>query len=214
MRTFRKSVSLTLCFSGICLLVSSIVLCFAPPSHVGHFCPWRFLWLSRCQWNGLHIMTGLLFSFLLFPHVWFNRKPIWNYLKAKKRKGRFNVSLSLVLSLLVTVYVCVGTIMSYPPMKQISQGLRSIKMEDVREYGSPPYGSAGKAPIASIIMYMGWDVEVSLKVLKENQIKVSSPRQSVRDILLQNDISMGNLMDSLYNASISCSSEPLLPNLK
>jgi hypothetical protein len=79
-------------------------------------------------------------------------------------------------------------------------------MNDVREYGSPPYGTAEKAPITSIIMYMGWNVEASLKALKDNQIEITSPRQPVCDILLQNNISMGYLLDVMSTASLSCSS--------
>ncbi len=64
----KKYTSLTLAFSGMIMLVTSIILLFGPANHVSHFAPWRFWGLTRHHWGVLHLNSGILFCLAMVLH--------------------------------------------------------------------------------------------------------------------------------------------------
>ncbi len=189
----KKTTSLTLTFSGLVLLITSIVLYIGPPGHVGHFSPWRLLGLSKHYWGILHLNSGILFCLAMIIHVYLNWKPLMSYLKKRAReKIPF---LPLIASLALTGYVCVGACYEVSPMGPIMDFARKLKMAAVRQYGSPPYGTSISYPIGTIAGYMGWHVETALKRLAEHNIIIGSPGESLRDVARNNGTSIGSLLD-------------------
>ena len=194
----KKTTSLTLAFSGLILLITSIVLYVGPPGHVGHFSPWRLLGLSKHYWGVLHLNSGILFCLAMIIHVYFNWKPLISYL----RKGARNKIpyLPLVASLVLTAYVCVGACYEASPMGQIMDFARKLKMAAVRQYGSPPYGTSAAYPIGTIAAYMGWNVETALQGLAERNIVVGSPAEPLREVARNNGTKIGSLLDIMAGA--------------
>lgn len=196
----RKTVSLTLCLSGICVIVTSIVLFVGPPTHVGHFSDWRMLGLSKCQWNVLHIMTGLLFVLAIPLHIYYNWKPVIAYLKNSQRKFVL-LTRPFVISLLITAYICVGSLQNWPPMDLIINGVKTIKIAHVRKYGTPPFGPAEKAPLRSIIMYMGWDVDESINALRREGFVVDPANHTLQQAAHINNISTADVLEIMKKAA-------------
>ena len=82
----KRTTSLTLAFSGLVMLVTSIVLYLGPAGHVSHFCPWAFLGLSRHHWGVLHLNSGILFCLAMVVHTCLNWSLLLAYIK--KRASR------------------------------------------------------------------------------------------------------------------------------
>lgn len=57
----RKTVSIVLLFTGIVMIISSVVIFIAPPNHVAYFSDWELWNLKRDQWNSDHVNIGNLF---------------------------------------------------------------------------------------------------------------------------------------------------------
>ncbi len=97
---YQRFVSLTALLSFIIIFVSSGVLYFIPDRSVTSWSGWNFLGLDKQQWDNLHINLGILFLIMLVWHIYFNWKPIKNYLKVKKElkifTKEFNVALIVV----------------------------------------------------------------------------------------------------------------------
>jgi hypothetical protein len=194
--TIRSLASLILVLSGIVVIVTSIVLLTGPPTHVAQFSDWKLVGLTKCQWNAVHVMTGLLFLVVSIVHVFLNWKPILSYLKCSGwRYSRF--SAPVFVSFLITMYVGVGALIGLPPMRQIINWLRITKVEYVRLYGVPPYGPAEKASIKDLSSYMGWDLGQCVENMKESSLKVGSADQSVRDIAENNGIPVGMVIEHM-----------------
>jgi len=188
----KQTTSLTLAFSGLVMLVTSVVLYFGPAGQVGHFCPWSFMGLSRHHWGALHLNSGLLFCLAMGLHVYLNWRLLLGYLK-RRRPGYPAVPLAVSLSL--TLYVCVGGYYELPPMEQFLGVARACRMASMEKYGSPPYGTAAGYPAAHIARYMGWDSGKSIEQLIRNRITIQSPNQSLADLARQNGTSIGRLLD-------------------
>jgi hypothetical protein len=170
------------------------MLYVGPPAHVGHFSDWRLLGLSRCQWNALHLTIGFLFILAMLLHAYYNWRPILNYIKNTKR--RFHpFSKPFILSLIITLYISIGTILNWPPMKQILDYSKTVKIAHVRYYGTPPFGPAEDASIEEIVMYMGWDIETSINALRKEKLQINSSKETLKQIANDNGVSLGTIIE-------------------
>ncbi|WP_448874759.1 DUF4405 domain-containing protein [Desulfobulbus propionicus] len=190
----RQTTSLILVFSGLVLLVTSLVLYLGPAGQVGHFSPWSFWGLGRHHWGVLHLNAGLLFCIAMLLHTALNWKALVRYVQ--RLQPHWSLS-PLLLSITLTIYVCLGGSYDLPPMKQCIDIARSCRLDSVKKYGSPPYGTASHFPVAQIAMYMGWDPKESIKQLNEHHIVVQSPQQSLADLARENRTTIGHLLDTM-----------------
>ena len=195
---WRRTASLTLFVSGGIVFISSLILYIGPPTHVAHFSDWRMLGLTKCQWNAVHIMTGLLFVVAMFLHIYFNWQMILAYLKNKRREMVL-FTLPFVISATITAYVCAGTLWGLPPMNQIIHWIRSIKIGHVHAYGTPPYGCAEQSSLRGIAQYMGWDAQKCFVNLAKRGVKVASAEQSIAQIAEVNGMSTGDILEKMRN---------------
>jgi len=108
----RKTSTLTLFFSSIIVVVSSLVLYVGPPTHVANFSDSRAAGLGKCPWSAVHIMVGLLFVVAMFFHIYFNWKSMLAYMSNSKRNP-MPLSKPLVVSLVLTAYVCMAALLGF-----------------------------------------------------------------------------------------------------
>ena len=194
----KKCTSLTLAFSGLVMLTTSIVLYLGPAGHVSHFCPWTFMGLSRHHWGVLHLNAGILFCLAMVVHTYLNWSLLLAYIKKSTSKY---TAIPLTVSLVLTLYVCVGGYYEIPPMGQLLGIARACRMSSIQKYGSPPYGAASDYPVAHIARYMGWEPEKSIARLNRRHIVVQSPNQSLADLARTNQTTIGQLLDIMHTDS-------------
>ncbi len=188
----KRCTSLTLVFSGAIMLVTSIVLFLGPIAPVSHFSSWKFWGLTRYHWGVLHLNSGFLFCLAMIIHCCFHWKALLVYIKNKKSQYR---SVSLIVSLLLTLYVCIGGNYYLPPMGTLLHISRSCRMASIQKYGMPPYGTAAEYPMEKVVRYMGWSLKQAVAQLRENSIVVKSPKQSLDELAIANHTTIGHLLD-------------------
>ncbi len=82
----RKITSLTAALSFIVMVLTCVILYIVPQGRVAYWADWHLWGLTKSQWGGIHINTGILFLIALSFHIYYNWKPIMNYLKDKTKK--------------------------------------------------------------------------------------------------------------------------------
>lgn len=194
--TGRKIASLTLFLSGIVLVINSLVICLGPPNYVAHFSGWLTTGLTKCQWNAMHIMSGLLFIIAMCFHVYFNWRPMLSYMKDKKQRMLFSTR-PFIVAFILTAYVCAGAVFELPPMGQVIKLIRAVKVSHVKKFGAPPYGGAEDASIRIIAKYMGWEPGKCLDALRGKGLVVQSLDQSIRSVGEGNNLSTGAVLESM-----------------
>jgi len=166
----RKIVSLTSALAFLVMLLTSIILYIVPHGRIAYWSDWRLWGLSKTQWGDIHINTGLLFLIALSLHIYYNWKPIVNYLKGKTKKIKiftkdFNIAAALVL-------ICIlGTYFSIPPFSSILNISADIKDSAVECYGEPPYGHAELSSLKTFTKKMNLDVNECISMLKKEGIE-------------------------------------------
>jgi hypothetical protein len=203
----RKTVSLILAFSGVFVLVTSVVLYIEPEGRVAYWADWKLLGLDKPQWGDLHVTTGFLFLVALILHVWLNWRPILSYMKNKARELT-GVNAANLTALAVTLFVSIGTLFGLPPMRQVIELGAAIKDSHVETYGNPPYGHAELSTLERFAAFMKMDPEKALTALREKGFKAESAKMTLRDMADANGVTPKALYDAMSDAT-----PPALPDV-
>ncbi len=210
---FKRFVSLTLFWSAIILFMSSIVLFIEPHGRVAYWADWRFLGLTKTNWDDLHICSGTLFLVASLIHIYLNWPLITAYLTRKVQ----GASKAPVVwgSILLVSFITIGTYFNIPPMKQFLQLNQAIKEAHTKRYGNPPFGHAELVPISKLARFLGIDSHDFINALRKAGIKVESGKQSLKDIGKATGMSPARLFDMVMQGLREAGREgtPHLPEM-
>jgi hypothetical protein len=194
---YQRFVSLSAGLSFIVLFISSGVLYFIPDRKVTSWTDWTFLALDKQQWDNLHINLGIFFLVMMVWHIYFNWKPLSNYLKVKKELKIFTKEFNVAL-IWVTVFT-VGTItMTFPLSILVNIG-NGIKAINALDSGNPPFGYAEYSTLKDFTILNDINLESALKKLKENNVVVVSEKALLKTIAKQNGISSKDIFNIIKN---------------
>lgn len=193
----RKITSLTSFLSLIITLFTSIILYIVPQGRVAYWADWHMLGLSKEQWGDIHITVGTLFIIALLFHLWFNWKPIVSYMKNQAREVVV-MTKPMIISVVITLFVMVGTLLHLPPMQQLLDLSLSIKDAAVQTYGNPPYGHAELSPLNKFCGFLGFDADKALAALKAKGYGSDITLQTqIKDIAASKSVSPQQVLDDI-----------------
>jgi len=191
---YQRAVSLSLGLTFIVMLLSSGVLYFIPDRGVTAWSDWSFLGLDKQQWDNLHITLGLLFLVFLVWHIYYNFKPIKNYLKIKKEwvffTKEFNFSLGLVSLFMVgTIWM----ILPFSAMVNIGNGIKAMNIKD----DTPPFAYAEKATLRDFCLILDINLTKAIQIIHGDNKHMISADETLKKIAKQNGISAKNIYESI-----------------
>jgi len=173
--------------SFIIITVSSGVLYFIADRQVTSWTNWKFLGLDKQQWDNLHINLGIFFLVMIIWHIYFNWKPIKNYLKIKKELKVFTKEFNVAL-IFVMIFT-VGTITMTLPFSFLVNIGNGIKAKNSLENGNPPFGYAEYSTLEDFCTLASIDISIAKAKLKENNIVINSTKDILKIIAKTNNIS-------------------------
>ena len=183
----RKVISLTLALSFLVMSVTGIMLYIVPKGKVAYWANWQMLGLTKTQWGDIHITSMILFLIVTIWHIYYNWKPLLNYLRDSAKKITLFKKEFLIALILNTVFV-VGTLVGIQPFTFVLDINSDIKTYWEKEYGSPPYGHAEESSLNSFSRRIGVNVQKAMILLGEKNIKVDSPNQTLLQISQENGV--------------------------
>lgn len=202
MKKLRKVTSLTALWSFALLVITSVILYIMPAGRVAYWADWQLWGLSKTQWGELHINFGVLLLLSMVLHVYLNWGPIVNYMKTRAKKLRiFTPDFNLAMA--VAVLVAVGTYLQVPPFSTVIALSENFKDAGSEKYGEPPYGHAELSTMKTFTARMGWNLDESLERLKQNEIQVEGPNQTLLSIARLNRLSPRHVYDAMKPAVVS-----------
>lgn len=122
-------------FSFIILVISGISEFISPFGRLSMMIQWKMLGLDKMQWQGLHLVFMLVFTFAALIHIFLNIKPIIAYLKNRQRKMVFFTKEMLIASV-ITGLLFIGTIVEFEPIKKfvkLNKSFNSYWIADFKE---------------------------------------------------------------------------------
>ena len=190
----RKITSMTMVWSLIVLVFNSIVLYVVPEGRIANWADWHFWGLDKHDWSAQHTTVGFLFIFAALLHIYYNWKPILNYMKDKAKKLKVFTAASSIGFGLTAIFV-VGTYLDVPPMSTIVEFSEQIKEGAAKTYGDPPYGQAQSSSLKGFTSRMGLDLDRSMRLLRDAGIEVTDDNEMVQDIAKRS----GNTPQQIYD---------------
>lgn len=162
----RRITSLIASLAFVLMVLTSIILYVVPQGRVAYWADWRFWGLTKTDWGNIHINMGFLFLIALIVHLYYNWKPLINYLKDKAKKIKvftpeFNGAL------VITIAFVVGTYLLVPPFSWIMSLNDHFKDSGAEKYGEPPYGHAELSSLRTFAKKLKLDLTKSMKLLDQ-----------------------------------------------
>jgi hypothetical protein len=212
----RKVTSLTAGLAFIVMLVTSVILYIVPQGRVAYWADWKLWGLTKTDWGNIHINLGLLFFIALFLHIYYNWKPLINYLKDKAKAIKvftpeFNAAL------IITVAFFIGTYLMLPPFSWVMALNDHFKDSGAAKYGEPPYGHAELSSLKTFAKKMNLDLNKSLAYLNEAGYPVADGSVTLQAIGKRYRIPPQQIYETIQAASIVSGQgpgeNPLLPRV-
>lgn len=203
----RKVVSLTTGFSFLFLIISSVMLYIVPEGKVAYWSDWSIIF-TKSQWGDLHITGGTLFIVFGIWHTVLNFRTIVAYCKAAFAAQRRN-PLPLLLSLVICLFVYVGTLCNVPPMQQLVSWNDAIKDYQAAKHGEPPFGHAETSTLRQFGAFLDMDVDAILKAMQNAGFKGNPQPASVfQDIASANDMTPQQLYQFILKSTGKTAPQP------
>lgn len=195
MKLYRIA-SLTLSWSFLVLIFSSLVLFVVPSGKIAHWSNWAFLGLDKEGWGALHTNTGYLFILAGLFHLLHNWKQVLMYLRNRRKEltganGNSLQAFGLVLG------ISVMTVTGLPPVSYIQDLNHRIKEAGETQRGNPPYGHAEESSLVVFCQRTGQDLETALASLAQAGYKVASPEDTLSAISQANGVTPQLLAEAI-----------------
>jgi hypothetical protein len=178
---FRAFTALIVLWSFIIENVTGIVLYIVPPGRIAHWTNWKLWGFTKEQWAALHTIFGYIFLIFAVIHIYYNWKPILNYIK-KKVKAGLRMRMELTVSLIISILVFVATAVSIPPFSTVMDFGTKMKNSWEESSQEPFVPHAEEMSLEEFIEQIGIPQDEALKLLENKGIRVQNPSLSIKDI--------------------------------
>jgi hypothetical protein len=202
----RRITSLTAALSFILMVLTSIILYVVPQGRVAYWADWKLWGMTKTDWGNIHINLGLLFLIALFLHIYYNWKPLINYLKDKSKRIKVFTS-EFNAALIITILFVLGTYMMLPPFSWVMSLNDHFKDSGAVKYGEPPYGHAELSSLKTFAKKMNLDLAKSMDLLKEAGYQVDDNTATLQTIGKQYHVPPQLIYDIIKPASIASGQE-------
>lgn len=98
--------------------VTGSVLYITPKGSIANWTGWALGGLDKGTWADVHIVTGAMFIVAGLLHLYFNWKPLKNYIYSKASNG-LNRRSEMLAALALTGFIVAGSIEGWPPVSYI-----------------------------------------------------------------------------------------------
>lgn len=186
--SLRGFISLYITLSFVIIIVSGIILYFAPPGRVANWSNWRFLGLLKNQWQSVHTIFTFIFIIAAGFHLFFNWKPFVAYLKTKF-ESKIKLRMELISSAFVVMLFFVMVIYDFFPFKSVMDFGDQLKESWSNVSNEPPIPHAEDLLLTEFSSIIKMSVDEIKKRLSSENISVPSDDIRIKEIAELNGIS-------------------------
>jgi hypothetical protein len=171
------------------MAVTGLVLYVVPQGRIAYWTNWTFLRLTKTHWGDIHILSSILFVVAGTFHIYFNWKPLMNYLR-DRIKGGVKLKKEIAISVAAMVLVTISGIYRLPPLSYLIVLNETIKEAWIvsKEY-EPPFGHAELLSLRVFCSKTGLRFEAAQAELRRRGLKSVGADRTLEQIARANGIS-------------------------
>jgi hypothetical protein len=196
---FRAFTALMMLWSFVLETVSGVVLYIVPPGRIAHWTNWKLWGYTKEQWAAMHTIFGYVFLIFAVLHIYYNWKPIVNYIRSKLKAG-LRMRAELVVSLVITVLVFIATVISLPPFSTVMDIGENFKNSWEESQNEPFVPHAELMRFEEFIEQIGIHEEKALRVLEASGIIVKDRQTLIKEIAEENGVAPSEIHDLLIRS--------------
>ncbi len=200
----KKITSLSLGLSFLIMSYTGIILYIAPHGRISKWLNWHLFGLDKIQYQELH--TTSMITFLLFAilHIYYNWKPIVNYMKDESKKISFTKKEFLIAFILNALFV-IGTLTLIQPFKGFlnlgenikdswgEKTTKTTKVNNIQVTIKPPPQQLGRKTLQELSDNGSIDLNKSIKVLELEGLNNINPTFKIKEIANELDTTPTNV---------------------
>ncbi|MFA6788299.1 MAG: DUF4405 domain-containing protein [Arcobacteraceae bacterium] len=190
----KKTTSLVMLLATLMLTYTGVMLFIAPQGKIAYWANWEFLGLNKGEYTSLHNTFFVLFLVAFVLHVYYNFKPIKNYL-SNEAKELVVATKEMIIATIFTVVFIIGTLMTVPPFTTFLSLGEDAKEYWTEVYGEPPYNHAELSSLKVFIRKTGLDETKAVQALKDSNIIFSGLDEKLLDVAKNNNKSPNDIYE-------------------
>lgn len=176
-------------FGFLILAFTGLILYLVPAGRVADWVHWSLFGMSKEQWTQIHTLGSLMFLTAGGFHIYYNWKPLMKYL-SNKIEGGINLKKEFYISLLGSIFLIVAAAKELPPFHYVFEFSDYLKSSwIISEEYDPPMGHAELMSLSVFTQKQGIDLTKAIQELKDYDIIVKTPKNSLGKIAKENDTS-------------------------
>lgn len=193
--------------------VSGLVLYIVPPGRIAHWTNWKLWGYTKEEWAAIHTIFGYVFLIFALVHIYYNWKPILNYIRSKVKAG-LRMRAELAVSLLITLVVFVATVVSLPPFSTVMDIGESFKNSWEESQNEPFVPHAELMRFDEFVEEIGISDEQAFQTLESAGITVRERKEIIKEIAEENGVAPSEIHDILVKSLSKEEKEKLLKTAK
>jgi hypothetical protein len=197
--SFRAFTALMMLWSFVLETVSGVVLYIVPPGRIANWTNWKLWGYTKHQWAAMHTIFGYVFLIFAVLHIYYNWKPIINYIRSKLKAG-LRMRAELVTSLVITVLIFIATIISLPPFSTVMDIGENFKNSWEESQSEPFIPHAELMRFDEFVKQIRITEEQAIQVLEVSGITIRDRNAQILDIAEENGVAPSEIHDILIQS--------------
>jgi hypothetical protein len=178
---WRAVISFYIIIAFVVMGVSGIILYFAPPGRVAFWSDWRFIALTKAQWQAIHTIFTFIFVAATAFHIYFNWSVITSYLRKKMNEGMKRRN-ELILASAFSLFVMAFTVGNVPPFSTVMEFGEELSDSWSDENTEPPVPHAELLTLTEFSEVIKTDVDQFIHSLKTNGVNVPAKEITLEEL--------------------------------
>ena len=185
----RSLTSLSVMAGFLIMSISGVVAFIYPQGRIAYWMEWSMLGLTKEQWGDIHILSSLLFVVAGVVHIYYNWRPLMNYLGQKAASGRKHKR-EIAVTVLLSLFIVASAVWKIPPLSYLLDLNAYVKdLWVVHKDYEPPFGHAELLSLAVFCQKTNIPLDAAVATLKEKRLVGVAPDRQLRDIARANNTS-------------------------
>jgi len=185
----RSLTSLSVMAGFLIMSISGVMAFVNPQGRIAYWTDWSMLALTKEQWGDIHILSSLLFVVAGIVHIYYNWRPLMNYLGQKAASGRKHKR-EIAVTILLSLVIVASAVWKIPPLSYLLDLNAYVKeLWVVHKDYEPPFGHAELLSLKVFCQKTNIPLDAAVAALKEKKLSAVEPDRLLKDIARANDTS-------------------------
>lgn len=205
---YKAFFSFSILIFGIVMSLTGIILYFVPAGRVAFWTNWKFLGLTKSDWQAVHTIFSFLFVIIAGFHLYYNWVIFVSYLKSKVLAG-IKMKRELVWSSSLSLLILIGTLAGVPPFSTVMDFGEYLSESWSNQQTEPPVPHAELLTLKKYCETTQMDLQQAMRRLQQQGIKGVDSLATIGDIAQKNNLTPVELAQKISAKPSSGSANPV-----